>query len=357
MDYFEVREGFESIRGMEDITALRTMSGPTVFHIPGRDRARAVLVSTLIHGTEPAGFHALQKEAAFDPRVLDYGCDVYFLVGSPQAALTEKEGLFFQHRDIPGAPREGQWDMNRLWGTIPHPALETTDIGIRLSRTGQDLSRYFSGLPLRGFLDIHSYMSPLIQPHGCIPHTEARTIELMKKLAPRAFVVDFGLGTLLERMGQQTTSVLIESGVNGSAAADDYAYTSLQTFFEDMNVTPGVEAPQLCKSWYNQGIQFKVRHDATVAFGSFAGISPDLVVRGDIESLNHRELVEGTDLGVARSLDVIHTDDAQGRKVEDYFYLEGERLRVRRRVVPNFLNKHEARMKGGGFYFFQGFTP
>ena len=355
MNSFELREGVKSILGKGDIEALGSMDKPTVFHIAGEDSSKAVLISTLIHGTEPAGFRAFLREAA---KGSTYAHDVYFLVGNVEAAKTPVDGKYFSHRDVPGAPRAGLYDMNRIWDGRNRERLEQTEIGRRLYQTGQELRAYFASLPLLGFFDIHSFMSREIQAHGCIPHTDDETIQLMRVIGQRAFVVDFGLGTLLESMATQTPSVLLESGVNGTPIADACAYEAIQRFFRARGIIPAKEMdPHLCKHWYHKGIQFKVGNDVPIAFRNTRSADAELTLFPHIERLNHKRIYPGTPLGFADSLDVVVTEDPQGRKVEDYFFLNNGILRIKKSVVPNFLNAHEQRMKGGGFYFFEEFTP
>jgi len=68
--------------------------------------------------------------------------------------------------------------------------------------------------------------------------------------------------------------------------------------------------------------------------------------------LNHTLVTEGRLFGWSDSLDVFTTNDVQ-RGVQDYFTLDKGILRMKKDVVPNFLNTEEKIMKRGGFYFFQ----
>jgi len=331
MEHFDYREGVESIRGKSDIEALLTMDKPTVFHIKGRDHSRAVLVSTLLHGREPSGFRAFLKEVS---QAEDYAMDVYFSVGNVAAAQIHP---YFSNRDIPGKE-----DFNRVW--VDNPRTEE-------QYTAAVMTEFFQVLPLFGFLDIHSYVAKTIPPHGVISKMDFTTKRLIQRLAPTAFLMDMNLGTLLERMGKKTTAVLVETGINNSAIADRNAYLSLQGFLNAMFVKEGSQ--RLYETtFYHQGIQFKVREDVSVTWAKERKENYALTLREDLDTLNHTLVTEGRLFGWSDSLDVFTTNDVQ-RGVQDYFTLDKGILRMKKDVVPNFLNTEEKIMKRGGFYFFQ----
>src|SRR3989344_1752345 len=208
--------------------------------------------------------------------------------------------------------------------------------------------------PLVAFLDIHSYLAKTIPPHGVISKMDSATKDLIQKLSPSAFLMDMNLGTLLERMGRKTTAVLVETGVNNSPEAEIYADTTLQKFFEGVGISSGVGIPHHTK-FYHKGIQFKIAEDASVTWADTKNTKYSLTLPLDLEHLNHRLVREGEFLGWADSLEVFRTNDLE-RHVEDYFYLQEGKIRLKQNVVPNFLNVKEDIMKKGGFYFFQEFS-
>ena len=334
MDPFSYRIGFGSIFGLSDVEALKTMDRPTIFRIPGEDHSRAVLVSTLLHGREPSGFRAFLREAETEKK---YPFDVYFSVGNVQAA---KIFPYFSQRDVPGKE-----DFNRVW--VDTPCTED-------QRVAAAMGEFFDTLPLVAFLDIHSYLAKTIPPHGVISKMDSATKDLIQKLSPSAFLMDMNLGTLLERMGRKTTAVLVETGVNNSPEAEIYADTTLQKFFEGVGISSGVGIPHHTK-FYHKGIQFKIAEDASVTWADTKNTKYSLTLPLDLEHLNHRLVREGEFLGWADSLEVFRTNDLE-RHVEDYFYLQEGKIRLKQNVVPNFLNVKEDIMKKGGFYFFQEFS-
>ena len=351
MERFDYRKGLRSLEGLTDDQALASLDRPTIFHVEGEDPHGPILISTLIHGCEPAGFRALLREAREWGYTPSYTADVYFMVGSVQAAKTPgPKGEYFFHRDLPGAPSPGAHDFNRMWGNKePQSDLE---------KTAAEIKEFLDTIPFNAFLDIHSYMSRVIEPHACIPHLCEETIDYTRTLASRAFLIDFGLGTLLEHMGKrQIPSVLIEAGVNNSPQADDYASKAMHRFFQRTDVIPGGDHPEICKHWYRDGIQFKIKPNVSVAIAENRESGKDLTLRKDIEMLNHTLLPQGTSFGWGDSLGCITTNDSKGRKVEEYFFVEDGEIKIRKALVPNFLNAHEERMKGGGFYFFEEFNP
>ncbi|MDP3728662.1 MAG: hypothetical protein Q8R18_04380 [bacterium] len=332
MSLFEYREGVTSICGLSDKEALFTMDKPTLFHLPGEDHSRAVLVSTLLHGREPSGFRAFLKEAE---EKRSYLFDVYFSVGNVHAAQLKP---YFNQRDVPGKE-----DFNRVWVDSP----KTED-----QRTAAEMAAFFERLPLIGFLDIHSYIAKSIPPHGVIPKMDFKTKRLIQRLSPTAFLVDMNLGSLLEKMGKRTTAVLVETGVNNSPEADAHAYTSLQNFFHAIGILEDSGELSYQTKFYDRGIQFKIKEDVSVMWATYKYKNYALTLREDLDTLNHTLVQPGRIFGWSDSLDVFTTNDLH-RSVDDYFSLQNGIIRVTKKVVPNFLNTEEKIMKRGGFYFFQ----
>ena len=83
---------------------LQQLDGPTWIYIQGQDSSRCRVVTTLLHGNEPSGLHALHKwlRSDYQPVV-----DLYCFVGSVEAA---RETPGFHHRQLPGAR-----DLNRCF--------------------------------------------------------------------------------------------------------------------------------------------------------------------------------------------------------------------------------------------------
>ena len=325
------------MKGLPDRAALSHLDKPTVIRIPGRDATDAVLVSALIHGTEPAGFRAMLHEINSPTR---YAIDVYYLVGNVEAA---KKAPYYSNRSVPGAQ-----DFNRVWTRTPKTELE---------QTAAEIAAFLSTLPLRACLDIHSFTARHMGPHGIISGTDQKTIALARKLATKTFVSDAGLGTLIERVGQTMPSVILEVGPNNTNEADIYALRVLQVFFRACGVYPG-ELPDVCTRWYNKMMPVKVAPDVELIAEDRRGLrSSWLRLRHDIEQLNHVQLHPGMYLGKAASLDAFFTTDPRGRSIEDFLECRGGRILTRKAVVPSFLSKDEKIMKSCGFYFFEEFTP
>ena len=83
---------------------LRQLGGPAWITVPGRDRSRCRVVSTLLHGNEPSGARAVLAwlRSGVEPAV-----DTVFFIGSVAAAL-EPPG--FAHRTL-----FGERDLNRCF--------------------------------------------------------------------------------------------------------------------------------------------------------------------------------------------------------------------------------------------------
>ncbi len=140
MKHFDYYSNTELIDNCSDIDALLKLKKPTIFKIKGKDNSKAVLISVLLHGSEPCGFRAILRE--INEHKQEYNLDVYFLVGNVNAAKIKP---YFTNRLYP----EGE-NFNRIW--IEEPKTEDEKIA-------HSIYEFLENLPLIAVLDLHSFTS------------------------------------------------------------------------------------------------------------------------------------------------------------------------------------------------------
>jgi len=329
---FDYHEGADHLRGLSEEEALNQLSKPTLLRIKGDDSTQAVLISTLIHGCEPCGFRAFLDEINSQ---LTYPYDVYFFVGNVASAQIKP---LFTHRLVPG----GQ-NFNRVW--IDNPTTEA-------ELTAQEVLAFITKLPLKGVLDIHSFTAKDTPPHGFIPNNKPETLHLAEQLLPVALVTDMPMGALVQQTQHLAPSLVVECGTNGTQEADEYARSVLSKFFVAMGLNEG-DNEKICRAVYDNMTNIKVKADATVAWGDTPDPSADITLRPDANTLNLTTVEPGTlfAYGDVRSLALT---SKEGR-IDPSFFFEtfGNKIYLKRRVVPNLLSTNERIIKESGFYFFQ----
>lgn len=90
--------------GATPIDFLRSVSGPTVIDISGKDESKTLVISTLIHGNEPSGLMALHKWLLEGHKP---ATNLRLVISSIKAALLEP---IFSHRYLPD-----EEDLNRCF--------------------------------------------------------------------------------------------------------------------------------------------------------------------------------------------------------------------------------------------------
>jgi hypothetical protein len=252
---------------------LRTLGGPSLLRLPGRDRSRTRAVSTLLHGNEPSGLravHAYLRSGAV-PAV-----DSVFFLGAVEAALAPPG---FAHRQLPGAA-----DLNRCFRP-PRGGPEG-----ELAREALALLREVSPEAL---LDLHnnSGHSPA---YGVGPRAGAAELEIVSFFADRYVHSDLALGALVEVTASWFPSVVLECGRAGDAAADALALGGLTRFLGAAALgarpAPPVEI-------FGEPVRVQLRPGARLAVGTARDAKADLTLSEDVDRHNFELLEPGHCLG------------------------------------------------------------
>jgi len=328
---FAYLETARELIGKSDVEALRSLQKPSLFQIKGKDSSKAVLVSVLLHGCEPAGFRAFLKEINSHPL---YAYDVYYLIGNVKAAQLEP---LFTHRLFPGGD-----NYNRIWVDPPQTADE---------RLASEIFDFLKQLPLTAHLDLHSFTAKETKPHAFVPNDQ-EGLNLASKFVSAVFVNGFPFGTLVEKTQLFGPSCVIECGTNNSPEADKFAFETLQKFFYEFKVKSG-PVELLSPDVYINMTNIKIKPNVSVSF-SDRKQNTELTLREDLDTLNITKLPAGEFLGWSDTVDVFIAKDKTGTIDPGTFLkIAAGKLILARAVVPNLMAPHAERMKESGFYFFQ----
>jgi hypothetical protein len=329
MKRFDYFEGVELIKGLSDIDAIMKLTKPTIFRVKGKNCAKTVLVSSLIHGCEPCGFRAILKEINSNP---EYPFDVFFLIGNVKAA--QKDPVF-THRLLP----DGQ-NYNRIW--VDNPKTED-------EKTAAEILEFLKTLSLKGTLDLHSFTAETQDPHAFIASKDPGTINLARKLVPKAFLTDYRVGAMIENL---SPALVVECGTNNSKEADEFAFNALQTFFKEVGIKPG-KNKDICDGFFSNMTNIKIKPGASIVW-SDKKQDADITMREDAELLNHKEIKAGEFLAYTDSLDHFKVTQ-KGKEINpsEVLELKDGKVFTKKKVFPNLIAKKEKIAKESGFYFFE----
>lgn len=189
---------------------LEALEGPTAWRIPGRDRSRCRMLTTLLHGNEPSGVIALHDwlRSGREPAV-----DAICVLGNLEAARLHP---VFTHRSVPG-----RRDLNRCF------LGPWDDTEGEIARALLDL---IAQTRPEALVDVHNNTGRN-PPYAIGTHPSREVLEL-SSLFSRDFVWShLELGALIEGI-DTCPAVTIEVGKSGDAAADRVAIQGIARFFE-----------------------------------------------------------------------------------------------------------------------------
>jgi hypothetical protein len=291
--------------------------GPTLLQIDGANPA-PLFVSVLLHGNETSGLvvvqNLLRRYAGRDwPRA------AAFFFGNVQAA---REGLRRQ---------DDQPDFNRIW-----PGGELADCA--QTRLARGVYEEMAGRGVFASIDVHNNTG-LNPCYSCVERLDADTLGLAALFDPLAVYSLYPKGTQTGAFAEVCPSLTLECGQPNDAAGIKKAVDFIDASLSLSAIPP---APSL--DLFHSLAQVTVREG--VRF-SFADASADLVLSGDLDSLNFTEIKPGTVIGQIAKLQpgalfplIARTDD--GRDVAaEFFALEQGRLVLRKPVMPSMLTLDE----------------
>ena len=92
----------------DPLSFLESLDGPTAWRVPGRDRSRVRVVTTLLHGNEPSGLLAMHEWLGAGP---EPAVDVICVIANVEAAPAPKFSTHFT-----ASTRPAKWPTKWLAG-------------------------------------------------------------------------------------------------------------------------------------------------------------------------------------------------------------------------------------------------
>ncbi len=286
---------------------LEQLEGPTWFYFPGKDNSRCRVVSTLLHGNEPSGLHALHHWILSNETP---ATDLYCFLGSVAAA---KQPPIFHHRMLPG-----KRDLNRCF----RPPYNDEE-----GLVAADLLHRITSVQPEAVIDIHNTSGA--GPSFAIG-TELKPEHLIisSLFTERIIITDLNLGALMDYQEGGIPITTIECG----GAHDPHAHALACEGFKRFALAPQLFADnQKIKAMdlYRHPIRVELIKGSELGFANGPIVGADLTLHQDVERYNFGLVNQGTNLGWLgpRGLSSLVARDAQGYDhVQHFFAMEDECL-------------------------------
>jgi hypothetical protein len=308
--------------GRDAMAFLRELAGPSLILVPGRDRTRLRVVSTLLHGNEPSGVGAIHRWLLEGPSP---AVDVLVFLGAVETALAPPG---FAYRFLPGAG-----DLNRCW-LPPHPGEEGA-----LAR--QVLERLRSRAP-ECLVDLHNNTGDN-PAYGVSPRIGLPERNLVTRFAHRIVHTPLQLGTLVEATCDEWPSVTVECGRAGDPLADGLALAGTRRLLEADSLDLDGVAPLI--EVVVDPVRVSLRSGIDLDFGEGPSGGAGLTISRDIDRHNFELLPPGSCIGwLAPGCDwPIEALAAGGRdRSFELFELRDGRLETRVELVPVMMTTDRA---------------
>ncbi len=292
---------------------LRQLGGPAVVRIRGVDSSRCRGVSTLLHGDEPSGLHALHAYVKSGARP---AIDVVATIASVEAALT---GIPFSHRFLPG-----RRDLNRCF------------LGPFDDKDGKLAASVHQAIGARTpdlVVDLHntSGNNPCF---GVVPRLDDRRLRAVAVFTPLVMIAEKPIGSLNDSFRDLTTSVTIECGQMSDPAAHAHTSRALAALLALDELD---DAPLPPCEVFTGDLRVRFAADAAIDFAQQPRDGCDLTLLPDVDRHNFAVTPRGTVLGWvgARRAWPLVALDKEGHDISrDLFALDGDALVTARDLVP-----------------------
>lgn len=283
--------------GPDLVSLLQEMDGPTLIHVPGRQRERIRAICTLLHGNEPSGARAIHRwlQEGIEPET-----DVLCFFGAVHTALTEP---VFYYRHLPHQP-----DLNRCF----KPPFDSEQ-----GKLAKAILDILQDTAPEALLDIHNTSGA--GPAFAVSRKEDEAhLALCSLFTRRVLMTQLRLGALFEYSERNVPTVTIECGGSQDSEADAIAYRGLIRFLTQEQVLSLPEdAPAM--EILREPVRLELDHNTTLSIASRANPLTDMTLPRDVENLNFGHVLPDTRLGWVHpdSWDKLRIHTAQGKDVKD----------------------------------------
>jgi hypothetical protein len=262
--HFWKNPGVENI-GASAIEFLKKLPGPTHIHITGKDSSRCRAVTTLLHGNEPSGLHAV-----FDviQRQVQPVVDIHYFILSVDAA---KQAPGFIYRMLPNHK-----DQNRCF----KPPYGDTEQDL----LAQIVLTKLQELNPESLIDIHntSGSSPAF---GVTTFMDERHDALVSLFTHRMIVTDISLGALMEISESMLPTVTIECGGSQDTESNLLACEGLTKYITYDDVLSVGHADMTLEFFHNP-IRLELIEGSDIAYGEHSLMENGVTLLPDIENFN-----------------------------------------------------------------------
>jgi len=296
--------------GATTLEFLEQLDGPTWIYIPGHDHNRCRAITTLLHGNEPSGLHAMHAwlRSGETPET-----DLYFFIAS---VTTAQHPPGFHYRMLPG-----HRDLNRCF----RPPFRDAE-----GMIAADLIHRLCAVQPEAVLDIHN-TSGSGPSFAVVANSDPRHIALTTLFTHHLIITDLRLGAIMEFDEGEFPITTIECGGCHDPHAHQLAIDGVRRFAlktdlydaNSMNSNPVI---------YKHPLRVELIEGAEIAYADHAIDGPDLTLHSDVEHYNFGEAPAHSVLGWLgiRGMSCLTARDAMGREhIEHYFEARDNQLITR----------------------------
>jgi hypothetical protein len=293
----------------------KVLPGPTLMHLRGK-KPEPLFVSVLLHGNEYSGWEAMRRFLyRYQQDELPRSISVY--IGNIQAA---RYGI--RHLD-------GQPDYNRVWNgteTAEHKMMQAV-------LDAMNRRRVFASI------DLHNNTGK--NPHyACINKTENRFIQLARIFSRIIVYFIRPDGVQAKAFAGLCPAVTLECGQPGETSGIEHAIEYLEKSI-NLETIPDQPMDRSEIDLYHTIGVTKIKQGVSLGFN---GEDADLVLSGNIESMNMKEVAPENIIAekVSTSFLPLTVMDERGNDVtSEHFTIRDGKLLNRKQIIPSMftLNK------------------
>lgn len=255
---------------------LANLPGPTHIHISGRDSSRCRFATTLLHGNEPSGLHAVYNIVKQSVKA---AVDIHFLIPSVDAA---KQAPGFIYRMLPH-----QKDLNRCF---QKPYGDTDQ-----DRLAQEMLHIMKSHRPECVIDIHN-TSGSSPSFGVTTFMDAKHEALVSLFTHRMIVTDIELGALMEISESMMPTVTIECGGAQDEESHQLATEGLQRYIKSEDVLK-IGHRDMSLELFHNPLRLELKSESAIAYGDHCLLQDGVTLLPDVENYNFGYVDQSTRLG------------------------------------------------------------
>ena len=289
---------------------LEQLEGPTWIYVPGHDHSRCRAITTLLHGNEPSGLHAVHALllSGETPRT-----DLYCFIASVEAA---QHPPGFHYRMLPN-----HRDLNRCF----RPPYKDQE-----GMVAADLLHRLCAVEPEAVLDIHN-TSGSGPSFAVVTNSDPRHIALCTLFTQHLIITDLRLGAIMEFEQGGFPVTTIECGGCHDPQAHQLAIEGVKRFIRKTTLfdNDSLTSPVVV---YKHPLRVELVEGSEIAYGDQSIEGPDLILHSDVEHFNFGVAAAGSKLGWLgdRGLSCLTARDSLGREhINHYFEQVGNQLQTR----------------------------